>query len=101
MRRLGCERALGCPQASADSLKGSLPQWSKRSNLRFQIEKGRLVMSKASAWRMGRRDFLQTSALAALALSGAARTATAEDRAATHNMLVFGDQTVFFSHLPM
>jgi hypothetical protein len=58
-------------------------------------------MSKASAWRMGRRDFLQTSALAALALSGAARTATAEDRAATHNMLVFGDQTVFFSHLPM
>ena len=51
--------------------------------------------------RMDRRDFLQATALAALALSVVAPSATAEDRPATHNMLVFGEQTVFFSHLPM
>ncbi len=55
----------------------------------------------ARDWRMGRRDFLQATTLAALALSVVAPSATAEDRPATHNMLVFGEQTVFFSHLPM
>ena len=50
---------------------------------------------------MDRREFLQATALAALAMSVGAPSATAEDRPATHNMLVFGEQTVFLSHLPM
>ena len=58
-------------------------------------------MSIARDSRMDRRGVLQTTAMAALALSVGAPPAAAEDRAATHNMLVFGDQTVFFSHLPM
>jgi hypothetical protein len=58
-------------------------------------------MSIARDWRMDRRNLLKTTALAALAWSVGARPAGAEDRPATHNMLVFGDQTVFFSHLPM
>jgi hypothetical protein len=57
-------------------------------------------MSITRDWLMGRRDFLQGTAMAAAAL-GFPSPANAEDRAATHNMLVFGDQTVFFSHLPM
>lgn len=64
------------------------------------LEKG-YFMSIARDWRMDRRGVLQTTALAALALSVGAPQAAAEDRPATHNMLVFGDQTVFFSHLPM
>jgi hypothetical protein len=55
----------------------------------------------ARDWRMDRRNFLKTTGLAALGLTVGARPAAAEDRPATHNMLVFGDQTVFFSHLPM
>jgi hypothetical protein len=58
-------------------------------------------MSIARDWRMDRRYVLQSTALAALALSVGARPAAAEDGPGTHNMLVFGDQTVFFSHLPM
>jgi hypothetical protein len=58
-------------------------------------------MSIAHDGRMNRRNFLQTTTGAALSLSVVARPAAAEDRPATHNMLVFGDQTVFFSHLPM
>ena len=57
-------------------------------------------MSIACDWRMARRDFLQGTAMAAVTL-GFSSAAGAEDRPATHNMLVFGDQTVFFSHLPM
>jgi hypothetical protein len=57
-------------------------------------------MSIAHDWRMHRRDFLQTTTLAALAL-GVATPAAAEDEPNVHNMLVFGEQTVFFSHLPM
>lgn len=51
-------------------------------------------------WRMNRRNFLHGTAMAALML-GASSPARAEDEPNTHNMLVFGDQTVFFSHLPM
>lgn len=58
-------------------------------------------MSITRDWHMDRRSVLQSTALAALALSVGARPAAAEDRPATHNMLVFGEQTVFFSHLPM
>ena len=58
-------------------------------------------MSVVRDWRMDRRDVLQTTALAALALSIGAPAAAAEDEPNTHNMLVFGEQTVFFSHLPM
>src|SRR5262245_36526168 len=58
-------------------------------------------MSIARDWRLDRRDVLQTMAMAALALSADAPSAAAEDGPATHNMLVFGEQTVFFSHLPM
>src|SRR6266566_10143533 len=58
-------------------------------------------MSIARGWRTDRRRVLQSTALAALALSLGARPARAEDDPNTHNMLVFGEQTVFFSHLPM
>lgn len=58
-------------------------------------------MSIACDWRMDRRRLLQSTGLAALALSVGAPPAAAEDRPATHNMLMFGEQTVFFSHLPM
>lgn len=58
-------------------------------------------MSSARDWRIERRDFLRTTALAALALGVGAPPATAEDRPAGHAMLMFGEQTVFFSHLPM
>jgi len=58
-------------------------------------------MSIARDWRMDRRGVLQTTALAALGLCVGAPAAMAEDGPGTHNMLVFGEQTVFFSHLPM
>ncbi len=58
-------------------------------------------MSIARDWRMDRRAVLQTTALAALALSVGTPAAAAEDGPGTHNMLDFGDQTDFFSHLPM
>ena len=54
-------------------------------------------MSIARDWRMDRRGILQTTALAALALCVGAPAAMAEDGPGTHNMLVFGEQTVFFS----
>ena len=52
-------------------------------------------------WRMGRRDFLQTTAGGALALTIGTPPAAAEDHQARHNMLVFGERAVFLSHLPM
>ena len=58
-------------------------------------------MSIARDWRMDRRYVLQATGLAALGLGVGASAAAAEDGPGTHNMLVFGDQTVFFSHLPM
>jgi hypothetical protein len=58
-------------------------------------------MFVAHDWRMNRRDFLRATGLATLALSAGARSATAEDRPNAHNMLVFGEQAVFLSHLPM
>jgi hypothetical protein len=62
-------------------------------------------MSIARDWRIHRRDFLHTTALAALSLGVVVPSAAAEDdpatEPATHNMLMFGEQTVFFSHLPM
>jgi hypothetical protein len=62
-------------------------------------------MSIGVDWRVNRRDFLHTTALAALALGVATPSAAAEHdpatRPATHNMLMVGEQTVFFSHLPM
>ena len=51
-------------------------------------------------WRMNRRHFLHGTAMAA-AMFGASSAARAEDDPNIHNMLVLGDQTVFFSHLPM
>ena len=58
-------------------------------------------MRAARDWRIGRRDFLQTGAVGALALSFGTLPAAAEDPKNTHNMLVFGGQVVFLSHLPM
>jgi hypothetical protein len=58
-------------------------------------------MSIVCDWRVDRRAILQTTAWAVLALGAGVRPAAAEDGPNTHNMLVFGDQTVFFSHLPM
>jgi hypothetical protein len=62
-------------------------------------------MSIIGDWRVNRRNFLQTTTLATLSLSvGSSRAADEDDPAtqpATHNMLMFGEQTVFFSHLPM
>ena len=52
-------------------------------------------------WRMGRRDFLQTTVGGALALTIGTPPAAAEDHQARHNMLVFGERAVFLSHLPM
>jgi hypothetical protein len=52
-----------------------------------------------------RRAFLASSAAGALALgamaSRSAAVEAAEDAPNTHNMLVFGEQAVFLSHLPM
>jgi hypothetical protein len=58
-------------------------------------------MSIPRDWRPDRRSVLQSTALGALAVSLGSRPARAEDDPNTHNMLVFGEQTVFFSHLPM
>ena len=52
-----------------------------------------------------RRAFLTSGAAGALAFSGvvsrSADVEAAEDAPNTHNMLVFGEQAVFLSHLPM
>lgn len=58
-------------------------------------------MSIAGDWRISRRDFLHTTASAAVSLGVVATPAAAEDGPNVHNMLMFGEQTVFFSHLPM
>jgi hypothetical protein len=58
-------------------------------------------MRMAREWRMGRRDFLLTTTIGSLALSFGVAPAAAEDRPTNHNMLVFGEHAVFFSHLPM
>ena len=58
-------------------------------------------MSIAREWRMRRRDFLQATAVGSIALGFGVSPAAAEDEKAIHNMLVFGEQTVFLSHLPM
>ena len=58
-------------------------------------------MSIARERRMGRRDFLLTTAIGSLALSFGVAPAAAEDEKNTHNMLVFGEQAIFLSHLPM
>jgi hypothetical protein len=54
---------------------------------------------------MGRRAFLTSSVARALALgvmvSHSADVEALEDAPNTHNMLVFGEQAVFLSHLPM
>src|SRR5262245_28719585 len=58
-------------------------------------------MSIAREWRMRRRDFLQATAIGSIALGFGIAPVAAEDEKAIHNMLVFGEQTVFLSHLPM
>jgi len=53
-------------------------------------------------FRLGRRDFLQMASAGGLALGLGARPASAQDDpAGTHGMLMFGQEAVFFSHLPM
>lgn len=61
--------------------------------------------------RIGRREFLKETAAGTVALGGAvlvgelgldaARPPAREDPPATHNMLVFGTEAAFLSHLPM
>jgi hypothetical protein len=58
-------------------------------------------MRAAREGLMGRRDFLLTTTIGSLALSLGVAPSAAEDRPATHNMLVFGERAVFLSHLPM
>jgi hypothetical protein len=58
-------------------------------------------MSIAREWRLRRRDFLLTAAIGSLVLSSGVAPVVAEDKPATHNMLVFGQQVAFLSHLPM
>ena len=59
------------------------------------------IARRSHVHRMHRRDFLQTASIGGLALSLGARPAAADDGPHTHNMLMFGEQAVFFSHLPM
>jgi hypothetical protein len=58
-------------------------------------------MSTVPERRMRRRDFLLTTAIGSLALGLGVAPVAAEDHEATHNMLVFGEQAAFLSHLPM
>ena len=62
-------------------------------------------MTRAFDRHTSRRAFLASSAAGALALAGVvsrgADVEAAEDAPNTHNMLVFGEQAVFLSHLPM
>jgi len=59
-------------------------------------------MPSARDFRLGRRDFLQMASAGGLALSLGARPAAAKDDEANfHGMLMFGEEAVFFSHLPM
>jgi hypothetical protein len=53
---------------------------------------------------VGRRQFLKRAALVAASQHAWARLADArlaEDAPNTHNMLVFGERTLFLSHLPL
>jgi len=53
-------------------------------------------------FRLGRRDFLQMASVGGLALGLGARPASAqEDGPSFHGMLMLGEESVFFSHLPM
>jgi hypothetical protein len=53
-------------------------------------------------FRLGRRDFLQMASAGGLALGLGARPASAQEDAPNfHGMLMFGEESVFFSHLPM
>ena len=63
-------------------------------------------MSASDRTLSGRRRFLVDAGCGALALSGAGRIAgafaqAAEDAPNQHNMLVFGERTIYLSHLPM
>ena len=59
-------------------------------------------MPIARNFRLGRRDFLRMASASGLALGFGARPAAAqEDPANFHGMLMFGEEAVFFSHLPM
>jgi hypothetical protein len=58
-------------------------------------------MQAARHARLTRREFLQTSAVAASAVACGIAPAAAEDAKGTHNMLMFGERAVFLSHLPM
>lgn len=61
-------------------------------------------MTGAFGRHTSRRAFLTSGAAGALAFSVVSRSAdveAAEDAPNTHNMLVFGEQAVFLSHLPM
>jgi hypothetical protein len=64
-----------------------------------------VVMTVAFDREMSRRAFLASHVAGALALgvvvSRSADVDAVEDAPYTHNMLVFGEQTVFLSHLPM
>jgi hypothetical protein len=67
--------------------------------LLFQME---ACMPIARDFRLGRRDFLQMASAGGLALGLGARPASAQDDEANfHGMLMFGEESVFFSHLPM
>ena len=55
-----------------------------------KIEKGEdKYLRTAGDWRIGRRNFLQTAAVGALALGFGALPVAAEDPKNTHNMLRF------------
>jgi hypothetical protein len=67
-----------------------------------QMERGGIMRS---AREIGRRQFVAELTLGAFAAASFPRTGEAtpqrEDPPNTHNMLVFGESTVFLSHLPM
>jgi hypothetical protein len=58
-------------------------------------------MTFARDSHMRRRDFLHMASVGGLMLGLGARPAAAEDTPDVHNMLMFGQQAVYFSHLPM
>src|SRR5262245_7120744 len=67
--------------------------------LLFQME---ACMPIARDFRLGRRDFLRMASAGGLALGLGARPASAqEDEANFPGMLMFGEEAVFFSHLPV
>ena len=59
-------------------------------------------MTIARDLHLRRRDFLQMASVGGLALGlGALLAAAQDDPARTHGMLMLGEESVFFSHLPM